>query len=66
MKTIKIEGMTCNHCVAAVTKALKSIEGLENIKIDLEKGEASFDEKMPVDPAVINERIEKAGYAVVR
>jgi len=65
MKTIKIEGMSCNHCVMAVTKALQSIEGIENVKVSLEKGEATFDEKKSVDLAVIKEKIKKAGYSVV-
>lgn len=65
MKTIKIEGMSCNHCVMAVTKALQSIDGIENIKVSLEKGEAQFDEKKSVDPAVITAKIKKAGFDVV-
>jgi copper chaperone len=65
MKTIKIEGMTCKHCVMAVTKALQGIDALENIKVDLEKGEARFDEKKPVDLTVIKAKIKKAGYEVV-
>ena len=48
----------------AVTKALQGIDGLENIKVDLEKGEARFDEKKPVDSAIIQERVKKAGYDV--
>ena len=57
--------MSCNHCVMAVTKALNEIEGLEDITIDLEKGEAAFTEKVSVDPSLIKEKIEKAGYQIV-
>lgn len=64
MKTIKIKGMSCNHCVMAVTKALNGIEGIKDVKVDLEKGEATFDEARPVDMAIISEQIEKAGYGV--
>ena len=64
MTTIKIKGMSCNHCVMAVTKTLGSIDGISNVKVSLEKGEASFDETKPVDKEVIRERIEKAGYGV--
>jgi copper chaperone len=64
MKTIKIKGMSCNHCVMAVTKALKEIEGLKDVRVDLEKGEATFDETKPVDMAIISEQIERAGYEV--
>jgi copper chaperone len=64
MKTIKIKGMSCNHCVMAVTKALKTVEGVDHVQISLEKGEATFDETVPVDMAVIAEKIGKAGYEV--
>jgi len=64
MKTIKIKGMSCQHCVMAVTKALDEIEGIENVTVDLERGEASFDETRPVDGETIRERISNAGYEV--
>jgi len=64
MATVQIKGMSCNHCVMAVTKALSGIDGVSNVKVDLAKGEASFDEAKPVDRAIIRERIKKAGYEV--
>jgi copper chaperone len=64
MKTIKIKGMTCNHCVMAVTRALEKIDGVKNVKVDLAKAEATFDEAKPIDMEVIKERIRKAGYDV--
>ena len=62
MTTIKIKGMTCRHCVMAVTKALGGIDGIRDVKVDLEKGEASFAEDHPVDRALIREGIVKAGF----
>ncbi|OIP28606.1 MAG: mercury transporter [Deltaproteobacteria bacterium CG2_30_43_15] len=61
---LKIKGMSCNHCVKAVTKALNEIEGIKNVKVDLDKAEASYDEVKPVSMNTIRERIEKAGYEV--
>jgi copper chaperone len=49
----------------AVTKALNAIEGIQNVNVDLNSGEATFDEMKPVDAAVVKERIKKAGYEVV-
>jgi copper chaperone len=63
--TVKIKGMSCNHCVMAVTKALNGIEGIKNVKVDLAKGEATFDNEKPLDAKVIKGAIEKAGYEVV-
>ena len=64
MTIIQIKGMSCTHCVMAVTKALSGIDGVQNVKVDLARGEASFDETKPVDRAVIAERIRKAGFDV--
>jgi copper chaperone len=64
MPTIKIKGMSCNHCVMAVTKALSSIDGVRNVAVDLAKGEATYDEATPVDRKDIGERIKKAGFEV--
>jgi len=65
MTTIKIKGMSCQHCVMAVTKALSGIEGVRDVQVDLAKGEASFSEDRPVEKALIRERIRKAGFDVV-
>jgi len=62
MKTIKVKGMSCQHCVMSVTKALSAIDGLENVKVDLLKGEASFDEAKPVDSEIIRKAIDKIGF----
>jgi copper chaperone len=62
MKTIKIKGMSCQHCVKAVTKALSEIAGIEDVTVDLMKGEASFKEAQPIDQELLRERIKKAGF----
>ena len=62
MKTIKIKGMSCQHCVQAVTKALGEIDGIEAVKVDLDKGEATFDEVKPIAQELLQERIKKAGF----
>lgn len=64
MTTIKIKGMSCDHCVRAVFRVLNSIEGIKNVKVSLEKGEATFYEDKPVDIKMIKEQIKKAGYEV--
>ena len=66
MATVKIKGMSCNHCVVAVTKALNEIDGVTDVKVDLTKGEATFDEAKPVDMDMVNAQIKKAGYDVDR
>jgi copper chaperone len=60
--TIKVDGMTCQHCVAAVTKALQAIDGIENVRVDLDAGTATYEEAAPVDLKRIRKAIEDAGY----
>jgi copper chaperone len=64
MEKVKIIGMSCQHCVMAVTKALGKIPGLQNVKVDLENGEATFEnlQNEPID--VIHKAIEAAGFKV--
>ncbi|MFZ4438301.1 MAG: heavy-metal-associated domain-containing protein [Syntrophales bacterium] len=64
MTTIKIKGMSCKHCVMAVTKALVGIDGIKDVQVDLEKGEATFTEEKPIDRAIVRERIVKAGFDI--
>lgn len=65
MKSIKIKGMTCQHCVMAVTRALGSLDGIKNVQVDLKTGLATYEEVKPVDPATIAAAVKKAGYEVV-
>ncbi len=40
--TYNVEGMTCNGCVASVTEKLNKVDGVKEVKVDLEKGEAKI------------------------
>ncbi|MGM0479187.1 MAG: SO_0444 family Cu/Zn efflux transporter [Bacteroidota bacterium] len=58
--TYAIEGMTCNHCVANVDKNLKAMEGVNDVSVDLQKGEAVVDGQ--ADAAEVKKVIENIGY----
>jgi len=64
--TLKIQGMTCNHCVMRVAKALKAVPGVQDAQVDLQKGEASvtFDEAK-VTQEKMSIAVVEAGYKVV-
>jgi copper chaperone len=64
-RTIGIKGMSCQHCVKAVTKALSEIDGIKDVQVDLSQGEAAFDEAQPIDQELLRERIKKAGFELV-
>jgi len=58
---IKVTGMTCNHCVMAVKKALERTPGVERVvEVSLERGEAIV-EGQP-DPRAVAAAIEEEGY----
>jgi copper chaperone len=65
MKSIKINGMSCRHCVMAVTKALGALDGIKDVKVDLKSGVATYEEVKSVDPAAVAAAIKKAGFEVV-
>ena len=60
---IKIEGMSCGHCKAAVEKALKAVAGVETAVVDLEKKQAVVTGNVAM--AAMREAVEDAGYEVV-
>ena len=64
MKTIMIEGMQCNHCKMSVEKALNSIEGVENVEVDLEGKKAIIETSKEIENTKIKEVIEEAGFDV--
>ena len=64
MKSVKIKGMSCQHCVMAVTKALSELDGIKNVQVDLKSGTATYDEIKPIDASVIAAAIKRAGYDV--
>ena len=65
MATINIKGMSCGHCVGAVTKALAGVAGISNVNVNLEKKEATYDEATPVAMEQIKEIISGIGFEVV-
>jgi copper chaperone len=64
MKIIKVKGMSCQHCVMAVTKALSSIDGIKDVQVDLKNGQVSFAETKSVDPTLVVQAVKKAGFEV--
>jgi copper chaperone len=62
---LKVKGMSCQHCVMSVTKALNQLGGVKNIQVDLEKGEVRFDNMKEVASDRIENAIQEAGYEVI-
>lgn len=64
-KIMKIEGMSCGHCKAAVEKALKAIDGVESAVVDLADKSADITLASEVSNAVLSKAVTDAGYDVV-
>ena len=63
-KVIKIEGMSCEHCVKAVKKALSAVDGVNSADVDLENNQANLDVSSAVTDAMLRGAVEEAGYDV--
>ena len=62
MLQLKVSGMTCGHCVSAVTRAASKVAGAKDVKVDLSHGLVTVDGNP--NPAAIREAIEAEGYQV--
>ncbi len=62
MPEIKVKGMSCAHCVAAITKAMASLPGVSNVQVDLASGRVSYDSAAPVPSADLARVVKAAGF----
>jgi copper chaperone len=62
---LKVKGMSCQHCVMSVTKALGQLEGIKNVQVDLAKGEVRFDNSKEIASNRVEKAISDAGYEVI-
>jgi len=62
MLTLKIEGMTCNHCTAMVQKHLSKLQGIDTVTVDLASGEARIEGTPDMD--AVREVIEDLGFKI--
>ena len=64
-KTMKIEGMMCGHCEAAVKKALEALDGVEAAEVSHEKGTAVVTLAKEVEDEVLKKTVEEKDYQVI-
>ncbi|HKS03392.1 MAG TPA: heavy-metal-associated domain-containing protein [Arthrobacter sp.] len=65
---VHVSGMTCGHCVSAVSEELEALSGVEEIDIDLNAGGIStvtITSTEKLSPSEIGEAVAEAGYLVV-
>jgi copper chaperone len=59
-----VSGMSCGHCIEAVTKELEQLEGVLSVTIDLAAGVATVSSEAPLDAALVRAAVSEAGYEV--
>ncbi len=58
-----VNGMTCSHCVAAVSEKVGALAGAEGVAIDLDSGRLAV-RGHEVDDAAVRAAVEEAGYSL--
>ena len=59
-----VTGMTCQHCVSAVTEEVSGLPGVTAVQVDLPSGGLTVTSDTPVDDDAVRAAVEEAGYEV--
>ena len=60
--TYTVSGMTCQHCVNAVTGELSSLDGVDDVRVDLGTGVVTVTSSRPLDENDVRAAVDEAGY----
>jgi copper chaperone CopZ len=60
-----VKGMTCEHCVAAVTQELSALPGVREVSIDLASGRVAVQSDDALADGAVRAAVDEAGYEVV-
>ncbi len=63
--TYAVAGMTCGHCVNAVSTEIAKLPGVTNVDVDLDSGAVTVTSEAPLDQADVVASVEEAGYEIV-
>jgi copper chaperone CopZ len=64
-KTLGIEGMSCEHCVAHVKEALEGVPGVKKVKVSLKDKNAIIELGEEICDDILKSAVTEAGYEVV-
>jgi copper chaperone len=62
--TYAVEGMTCAHCVSAVTKEVTKLDGVTNVVVDLPTGAVMVTSAAELPVEAVREAVDEAGYTL--
>lgn len=57
-----VTGMTCAHCVQAVSSELRALPGVRDVRIELTAGEVTVVSEGPLDVEAVRAAVDEAGY----
>ncbi len=60
--TYTVVGMTCGHCVSAVTEEVTQVPGVTGVDVDLTSGRLTVSSDTPVDDDAVRAAVDEAGY----
>ena len=60
--TYQVQGMTCDHCVRAVTQEISGLEGVTDVAVELATGAVTVTSTAPLDDRSVAAAVEEAGY----
>ena len=63
--TFQVSGMTCAHCVAAVTKEVSGVPGVSDVQVDLASGRVTVTGIGSIDEGAAAAAVDEAGYQLV-
>lgn len=63
--TYDVAGMTCQHCVRAVTAELGGLRGVQDVSVDLDAGAVTVVADGPLPLDVVRDAVDEAGYELV-
>jgi len=63
--TYTVTGMTCNHCVQAVTGELSKLPGVQDVQVDLDKGAVTVTSDAALSLDDVRNAVDEAGYELV-
>lgn len=61
---LRVEGMSCGHCINAVTRAVQGVDAAARVDVDLEQQKVRIDSSASLDD--IKSAVEEAGYPVLQ
>ncbi|MET8306235.1 copper ion binding protein [Micromonospora sp. NPDC005173] len=63
--TYQVQGMTCGHCVSAVSAEVGTITGVSDVQVDLATGRVTVNSDQPLDVETVRAAVDEAGYNLV-